>query len=175
VCNIPSLPSTTTAYHCHTTAGSLPLQIQQHKFRKARKRKGGGNSWLNFAQTRAPHHQPYGGCCPLCCRNHSQLNTTATPPPMEAGTGIGVRPLDYSAGGRATLARFFRSVPLLSLSRPHSSVLTLRDCDPLSNALTVRGAHSAYRSCCANVSYSSSHVRSADAGRPPRHVGPSVG
>ncbi len=55
------------------------------------------------------------------------------------GTGYaGVRPLDYAEGGRTSLERFFKSVPLLSLGRPHPTVLVLRVTDSLPHALSVR-------------------------------------
>jgi hypothetical protein len=55
----------------------------------------------------------------------------------EEGDMTAPRPLDYSAGGHASLERFFRSVPLLSLSRPHPTVLTLHVRDSLPQALAV--------------------------------------
>lgn len=55
------------------------------------------------------------------------------------GTGYaGVRPLDYAEGGRTSLERFFKSVPLLSLGRPHPTVFVLRVTDSLPHALSVR-------------------------------------
>lgn len=58
------------------------------------------------------------------------------------GTGYaGVRPLDYAEGGRTSLERFFKSVPLLSLGRPHPTVFVLRVTDSLPHALSVLGEH----------------------------------
>lgn len=55
------------------------------------------------------------------------------------GTGYaGVRPRDYAEGGRTSLERFFKSVPLLSLARPHPTVFVLRVTDTLPHALAVR-------------------------------------
>jgi CBS domain-containing protein len=58
------------------------------------------------------------------------------------GTGYaGVRPRDYAEGGRTSLERFFKSVPLLSLARPHPTVFVLRVTDTLPHALAVLGEH----------------------------------